>query len=252
MRRKIVVLGLFLFSICIVFFYFQPKWKVPDNIYSFIDIGTFHVPPQKIEVHQSSNFGQSFVPNFENLFMMSVFIPSQNLNKDQTLIFHLRCKPSEDQVASDQDLVTKVWKFREISIKKNNFYTVPTDKENMPQGFHFHFEFPVISDVKNQELYFYFESPDSKPGEGIQIGYWYPRQYYESLTFGAAYSNHQPIEGYLAFRTYHTWKGNFKTLVISVKNRLLTDRVFLIFYGILCVVIFLLLAAVWLKRRRSL
>jgi len=233
-KTKIIVLigHIFLASILIVLVISIMK-KVPNNIFCFLDIGTYGVPPESIEVNMSNTCGQSFVSNFDNLFMMSIFIPSQNLAKDGHLCFHLK-KNKDDQ----NDLVTLKWRINEIRFLSNNFYIAPPDREITDKGFHFHFQFPPIRNSKNKEFYFYFDSPGTRQGEGIKLGLWDNRQYYEALTKGTLYKNNKPINGFLAFRTYNTWIGNPSILMDEIKIRLLKDRPFLIFY---CASLFIIL-----------
>lgn len=221
--------------------------KTPDTLFCFLDIGTHHNPPEMIEVHASQTIGQSFVSHFDHLYRMSVFIPNQNLNRNQTLYFHLKNKQSPDT----RDLVTLTWKFHEIHPPKNDFYAVPIDAEIVKEGFHFSFQFPPIHDSKNKEYYVTFEAPNTPPKEGIQIGVWtkwHHSKYYEALTQGTLYKNHLSIEGALAFRTFHTFQGSLSQVVSDIKMLLLKDRAFLIIYvavlalTILALFIFILLA----------
>ena len=211
---------------------------VPKNIFSFQDIGTYRIPPQSVEVNEETTYGQSIVSNFNNLFMMTIFIPTQNLNKDRTLYFHLK-RNKEDSA----DLIKLKWKFNQISPKKNNFYLIPSEAEITKKGFHFCFQFPVIKNTKYQSLYFYFEAPDAKKGDGLKIGYWdkwYNQNYYEALTAGASHKNHAPMPGFLAFRTFHTVTARGTTLINEIKSRLLKDKAFLIVYVTCLALLFLL------------
>lgn len=233
--KVILFFGAFLI-ISISVFGWIIKDRIPNNIFCFLDIGTYQIPPKYVEINSSNIYGQSFVSNFDNLFMMSIFIPAQNLDKDKELHFHL--KKNKGDV---KDLVMMKWKFNQIHFKENNFYIIPPDRESGKEGFHFHFQFPPIKDAKNKYFYFYFESPEAKPGEGIKLGVWDNRQYYEALTKGEMLVNHRPVKGFLAFRTYNTWKGNPPLLMDEIKIRLLKDAPFLIFY---CASLFIILMGI--------
>lgn len=201
--------------------------RIPKNIFCFLDIGTYRVPQESIEVNSIVQLRQTFISNFNNLFMLSIFIPTQNLNKEQELIFRLR-----QAGPGGSDLVTLKWKYNQISFKKNNFYIVPPDRESVKEGFHFHFRFLPIRNSKNKEFSFSLESPDAKPGEGLKVGFWSNRRYYEALTQSELFINQKAIKGFVAFRTYHTWQGNPVVILSQIKSRLLKDRQFIIAYGI--------------------
>lgn len=220
------------------------KDKIPDNIFSFLDIGTYQIPPKYVEVNSSSIYGQSFVSNFDDLFMMSIFIPKQNAKEDAELYFHLKRNRDDNK-----DLVMLKWKFSQIHFLKNNFYVIPPDRETSEKGFHFHFQFPPIVDSKGKEFYFYFESPGARQGEGIKLGLWDNRDYYEALTSGRLYINHKPTKGFLAFRTYNTWNGTFSFLMDKIKMRLLNDRAFLVFYCISLLIIFSAVTTISIKTK---
>lgn len=223
--KVILSFGVFLI-ICAVAFVAIIKDRIPNNIFCFLDIGTYQIPPKYVEVNSSNAYGQSFVSNFDDLFMMSIFIPKQNAQEDAELYFHLKRNKDDDK-----DLVMLKWKFNQIHFLKNNFYIIPPDRETSEKGFHFHFQFPPIKDSKNKEFYFYFESPGTRQSEGIKLGLWDNRQYYEALTKGTLYKNNKPINGFLAFRTYNTWVGNPLILADEIRVRLLKDAPFLIFYS---------------------
>lgn len=241
--KKVSIIFLFLIIILIVFGMLI-KDKVPNNIFCFLDIGTYKIPPKSVEVNSSNVYGQSFASNFDNLFMMSIFIPVQNLDGEGELYFHLK-NNKDDKV----DLAVLKWRLDEIRFKENNFYIIPPDREVTEKGFHFHFQFPVIRGSKNKEFYFYFESPKTKAGEGIKLGVWDSIQYYESLTKGNVFINHKPAKGFLAFRTYNTWQGSTSVLINGIKDRLIKDKLFLVFYLASLFLILFGIAATYYKLR---
>ncbi len=217
------------------------KDKIPENIFSFVDIGTYAIPPESVEVNSANIYGQSFISNFNDLFMMSVFIPAQNLDSDKELYFHLKNNKNDKK-----DLIALKWKFSEIHFAENNFHVIPPDRELTDRGFHFHFQFPAIKDSRHKEFYFYFESPNTKPGKGIKLGAWLDRKYYEALTKGTMFINHRPHKGYLAFRTYNTSGGSLKDIFNEICLRFFSDRPFMIFYSCLIFVTFFGLLAIGL------
>ena len=223
-NKGIFLVVIFLLAALIAFMA-SIKGKIPENIFCFLDIGTYKIPPNSVEVNSSYAYGQTFLWNFDNLFMMSIFVPAQNLKDKGELSFHLK-KNKDD----DNDLVTLKWRFNQIRFLKNDFYIIPPDREITKKGFHFHFRFPPVKDSKNREFYFYFESPNTKAGDGIMLGVWDNIGYYEALKKGQMFVNQNSAKGFLAFRTYHTWQGDFKQIVKVVTARLLKDRAFLMFY----------------------
>lgn len=236
--KLIFLFGIFLIIIVLVFSVYV-KDKIPSNIFSFLDIGTYRVPPKAVEVNAFKNYGQTFVSNFDNLFMMSVFIPTQKLDRDGELFFHLRRGNG-----NDKDLVTLKWDYNQIRFAEKNFYVIPPDRESVKEGFHFHFQFPPIRDSKNEEFYFYFDSPNVKENEGIELGFWDDIDCYEALTKGMMHINHKPTKGFLAFRTYNAWDGSASLLINEIRFRLLKDKAFLIFYiGILLIVLLAMMIA---------
>lgn len=241
-NKAILLTGIFLIIILIAFGTLV-KNKMPNNIFCFLDIGTYRIPTGSIEVNSSNVYGQSFISNFDNLFMMSIFIPTQKLDRDGELYFRLR--RGND---NDKDLVVLKWDYNQIRFAEKNFYVIPPDRESVKEGFHFHFHFPPIRNSKNKEFYFYFESPDAKAGEGIKLGLWDNIIYYEALTKGQMYVNNKPIKGFLAFRTYNTWIGNFSDLIKEIKDRLFQDKQFLIFYSGFLLVILTSLILTFAKR----
>lgn len=233
-KTKIILIGSIFLVLSLIVLAMLIVKKVPNNIFCFLDIGTYGIPPKSVEINSSNTCGQSFISNFDNLFMMSVFIPSQNLAKDGHLYFHLKKNKNDES-----DLVVLKWRLNEIHFLSNNFYIVPPDRELTDRGFHFHFQFPVIKDSKNKKFYFYFESPDISPGRGIKLGFWDKRLYYEALTKGNMFINHKPIEGFLAFRTYNTWIENYEDVFNGIFLRFSKDIPFLVFYGCLLLIIFI-------------
>lgn len=223
-----------LIVICLAAFFVAIKDKVPAHMFSFIDIGTYKMPDSYIEVNASTAVGQSFRSHFDNLFMMSVFIPKQDLNRKGELYFHL--KGSKDE---KEDIAVIKWDCKDIVFKNRDFYTIPPDREISEKGFHFYFKFPVIKESKDRMFYFYFSSPSEKEGKGIRLGVWPKAKYYEALTEGQFFINNKPANGFLAFRAFNTWPGSVNLLFRDIKERFSTDRPFFIFYSLLLSVVLL-------------
>lgn len=233
-KNKPVFLPFVLFAIAaLLAFTALIKDRMPDNIFSFMDVGTHRIPPSLIEVNRQNSYGQSFVSNFNGLFMVSVFIPRQDMDKDGELVFHLRAND-----VNAPDLVRLSWKFRQIRFQDKSFYIIPPDRESTEEGFHFHFTFPPIWDSAGKEFYLYFESLNTASGNGIKLGVWDNSDYYEALTKGSMFHNGMPVRGFLAFRTYNTWQGNLSDVFQTAFLRLRQDLSFLYFYAALIISIF--------------
>lgn len=206
---------------------------LPFHPFCFLDIGSHRVPNDAIEIHRENHYGQTFTPNFDGLFMISIFIPKQQiLDPNEELHFYLN------------DIHLK-WKFSEIVPPKHFFYPLPPDSEVTEKGFHFSFQFPVIKETKEKELFFYFESTAPK-GKGIKMGLWKDRPYYEALT----QATHE--DGFLAFRTFHTLEGSFKEnfllAIHRIKVKLKKDLTFTIVYSILLIIVGSLYIKTYVKR----
>lgn len=246
-KNKFVLLFLCIFLVLTALvFIISFKDKIPDNIFSFVDIGTHMMPRSSVEVNSLNSYGQSFVSNFDNLYRMSIFIPSQDLNRRGELTFHLKNNKTDNE-----DLVTLKWKFNQIKFEEKSFYVIPPDRESSDEGFHFHFNFPVISESKNKKFYFFFESPDTKEGGGIKLGIWDRFNYYEGLSGGRAFINHRPIDGFLAFRTYNTWRGNLKKVFSRISARFKTDILFTLVYGCLLSIVLLGIIITGIRSKRN-
>ncbi len=224
MRFKIfVAIGLFILISCSLVIYLRAaKGGIPQNIFCLQDIGTHHIPIEFIEVNDGQTVGQTFVPNFPNLFKIAVFVAVDDIEPAGTIRFHLR------QVGSVEDIFFQEWKLGQIHRQKNSFYVIPPDPFTK-KGFHYHIQFPPIYDSAGKEYYFYFESPNVPIGKGIKLGMWRAR-YYEALRSGTRYINHRGLDYFISFRTFNTWIGNDAALFKEIRARLSKDMSFTIFY----------------------
>jgi len=65
---------------------------------------------------------------------------------------------------------------------------------------HWHaFTFPPILHSQNRQFYFHLEAPEAYPGNAISV--WMSTS--DVYTTGMAHSDHEPIQGDLAFRTFY-------------------------------------------------
>ncbi|MDP1853061.1 MAG: hypothetical protein Q8L26_02485 [Candidatus Omnitrophota bacterium] len=240
-KLKILLLSaLFLLIILAIFLIFPfLRGKLSQEPLYFSDIGSYNIPPDAIEVNVNNSYGQSFMPNFDNLFMVSIFIKKQELDNSKELFFHLKKNKSDKD-----DLVRIGWRYDQIRYNENSFYLAHPQPDPKKEGFHFYFQFPPISDSKGKEFYFYFDSPQAEAGGGIKIGAWDKRQDYPALVGGSRYLNHAPEKGFIAFMTYHTWRGGPKDLFRQIAARISKDAVFMNFYACLLLINFIGILAI--------
>lgn len=220
--KGIIILIVVIMLAVAIFFIKAVIVRIPANIFCFLDIGTHRIPQEYIEVNESQVVGQSFIPNFSNLFKISVFLVNENVLPEGKLYFHLREKNAK------KDLYFKELNLSEIRLQRNDFYIVPPEPHTK-NGFHYHIRLPIINDSYLKDYYFYFESPGVPPGKGIKLGIWKTR-YYEALRGGRAFINQQPADCFLAFRTFNTWQGKPSDVFRQIKARLSQDRKFSVFY----------------------
>lgn len=225
MRSKTIVkTALSFLAVCLILLFGRAIFAgLPGNIFCFQDVGTHRVPSEFIEVNDKQSVGQSFMSNFAGLFKVAVFVSKNEADPDSAVCFHLRKK------GGNEDIFFQEWKLSEINPPKNDFYIIPEDPFTA-NGFHYHIQFPVINESKDQEFYFYLESPGVKSGRGIKVGIW-KTKYYEALRSGSMYINQRPSDYFVAFRTFNTWLGTSESLINDVKERLLKDKPFVVFYA---------------------
>lgn len=184
------------------------------------------------EIYGPFTVGQAFESHFSGLRHIDVFVYAEKERRPQTVIFHLRDNP-----AAELDLVT-----------------IRVDGSDLPaKGFHpFTFE-PIPSSV-NKSYYFYLEAPDASQEDGIKLGYTtndYFRGYVNFFggdILGSRYENHQPTDGYLAFRTYNLIREDLQRVVRDATARFAEDVPFFGVYSLVLVVIVVLLVGTFLGR----
>lgn len=216
--------------------------RAGKGILYFADIGTYNVPDAGIEVNRDSSVGQSFVSNFDNLMMISVYVPPQKQPVSGRLYFHL------GQKGDTPDPVTASWTYDQIRPQEKSFYVVHPARASASDGFHFHISFPVIKEARNKEFYFYFTSPDALKGEGIKLGFWDIKGDYNALKNGRAYINAIPVDGYMAFRTFNTFIYGRREIFSGIKARLAEDINFIRFWSYAAILAALALAGTYIGK----
>ena len=204
--------------------------KAPKNLFCALDIGTHRIPLEMIDLFGQDTIGQTFKPNFDNLFKISVFISTKGATPDARVVFHLR------RADKREDIFRKELTVSELRPQRNNFYLIGPDPV-AAEGFHYHIQFSPVTGIKDKKLYFYFELLDKKASGPVRLGIW-RSNYYESLREGELMINHAPQKGsFLAFRTYNTWNKDIKDVIRQIKARLLIDKAFFVFYAALLLLI---------------
>ena len=218
--------------------------RLPKTMMSFIDIGTHHAPPSFVEVHKTHVYKQTFVPHYDELTGVSVFISNQALEKDDEIIFEIETPSALRRIVTPM---------RDIRPLRHDFFAIPPDAEITSAGFHYHLRFDSIHKAKNKIFALRIKAPKTPRGKGLKVGAW-PRGnnhgYYEALTNGSLYQNHHLLSGALAFRTYHTFTQSFTTTFNQIKSRLLQDKAFLIVYAACLALLFLLIMKNAVSARR--
>lgn len=193
--KKLVFLLLVLVLICVI--------SVSGGI-DIRDISqTKHNTPLG-EIYGSTMVGQTFASRQSNLNAIEINMATYMRTNTHDVTFHLRTSPSSMDIAT-----TKV---NAIKIADNQYHR---------------FSFPPISDSEDKLYYFFIESPDSVPGNAITI--WHSTE--DVYKEGSAYKDHKPIEGDLAFKTYH--KSDISKVMSYFLHRMQQDKPFFIFYFLL-------------------
>jgi hypothetical protein len=136
---------------------------------------TFDRPWGKI--HGAKRVGQSFLSRQKNLCRIDLLMATYQQENSGELILHLRDDPTStvDLVAASVDMA---------DVMEDTWQT---------------FTFPPILESQNRQFYFYLEAPSALPGNAVSV--WTTTS--DGYAGGSAYSDHQPIRGDLAFRTFY-------------------------------------------------
>jgi len=129
------------------------------------------------EIHGSITIGQLFIAPYDGLYRIDMLMATYARENTHDVIFHLRNGPQ-----AEGDLVKITVNTREIE-----------DNRHRP------FIFAPIRDSAGKSYYFFFDSPDSEPGDAITVWGTIKNLYPE----GRAFRNHQAGGGDLVFLTYY-------------------------------------------------
>ena len=129
------------------------------------------------EICGEKRVGQSFLSRQKNLCRIDLIMATHKRENSGRLILHLRDDPT-----SSMDLATAAVDMGDI----------------MESAWHA-FTFPPILHSQDRQFYFCLEAPEVPLGSAVSV--WMSTS--DVYADGTAYSNHQPIQGDLAFRTFY-------------------------------------------------
>ena len=129
------------------------------------------------EICDEKRVGQSFQSRQKNLCRIDLIMATHKRENSGQLVLHLRDDPT-----SSVDLATASVDMGDI----------------MESAWHA-FTFPPILRSQDRQFYFYLAAPDVLLGSAVSV--WMSTS--DVYADGAAYSDHQPIQGDLAFRTFY-------------------------------------------------
>jgi len=152
-------------------------------------------------IHGEKRVGQSFLSRQRNLYRIDLLMATRQQENSGQLILHLRDGPN-----SSEDLAT-------ASVDVSNVMD-----ENWQA-----FIFAPILNSQDRQFYFYLEAPEALADNAVSV--WMSTS--DVYADGTAYSDHQPIQGDLAFRSFYlrgTW-GNLGKLGETHEDSSLMNRV---------------------------
>ena len=129
------------------------------------------------EVCGEKRVGQSFLSREKNLYRIDLLMATHNRESSGQLILHLRDDPT-----STVDLAK-----------------ASVDMGDIMEGNWHAFTFPPILHSQNRQFYFHLEAPEAFTNNAVSV--WMSTS--DVYADGTAYSDHQPIQGDLAFRTFY-------------------------------------------------
>lgn len=130
------------------------------------------------EIHGSMTIGQTFTAPYDGLYRIDVLMATYGRENTEDVIFHLLRSNRE----SEGDLVQISINGREI--EDNQFHSLT---------------FNPIGDSEGKSYYYYFDSPESVPGDAVTV--WGTTK--DLYAGGRAFRNHRPGQGDLTFLTYY-------------------------------------------------
>lgn len=191
--------------------------KSHDIMHNLIiqDIVQWRAPESKsIEIAGSASVGQTISPDCNGLCRIDVFIMKTTNTMPTNLYWFVRNSPDS----------------------KNNLASgiIPT-KELPPRGYA-SMLFSPLTYNKFTSFYFYLENPDAKPGEGVYAAYSL-KNFTHSRLIGNRYENGALKEGNLTIETYCAINQSILEVIIEIKNRLGSSKIFNFVYILILLII---------------
>ncbi len=148
------------------------------------------------EIRGPITIGQTFTAPYNGLYRIDVLMATYARENTKDVIFHLRSDRE-----SESDLFQININGREI--EDDRFRS---------------FRFSPIGDSEGKSYYFFFDSPESVPGDAVTV--WGTTK--DTYAEGQAFRNHRPGQGDLTFLTYY--KPGFMEKVSILLDRLAQNK----------------------------
>ncbi len=168
--------------------------------------------------------------------MIALFVPNQFL---PTEACHFSVEDETGKPITHAQLNTQT-----LIPPHHSFYALPPEAEITNSGFYMYIPFPPIQDSKDKLFSIKLECAS----QDLKIGARLHQKYYEGLSEGQLFMNHQPISGHLAFRTFHTFDDSLIEILTTIGQRISQDKGFLILYCFLILIVLCSLLLLWLKK----
>lgn len=160
-------------------------WLVGLTIVVITSLNGLSVPPWgnpsgnelSPEVAGDTRVGQRFVAPLSGLERIDVWFKRLSATEGNRVFFHLKV---------GEAAAGEVW-------------TAVMDSGDIRDGIPHRFEFPRIADSQGRTFYFYFESPESQPGDAIAVHYGSQAM----LEGASAFVDDMPLGGNLRFQTFY-------------------------------------------------
>lgn len=140
------------------------------------------------ELYGDIHYGQSFVASYPNLHRIDVVMSTYGRRNTRDVVFHLK-----EGLDIRADVASVTFNAGDVGDEAWQSFT-----------------FPALSDSAGQAYYFYFESPESEPGDAVSV----MGREGDPYASGQAYINGQPFPGDMAFRVYYRMSPRQKIDVV--------------------------------------
>jgi len=204
---------------------FPKKVILPNSFFSFHNFRASSEPDGYINIYGSHTVGQEAVMNFPSLCRLGFLIRKDKIT-DKNLILHVR-----RSIQDKKDML--VLRAKKSDLFDNYYPFLLPEIITGPRTSVFYFQFKPLTYPDKNKIYFWLESPDSTAEDGIKIAY-YKNKYWRGYVGGPSYLDGAVWDKYLAFHTYHCWNGDFSGIFKDIKDKIIKDIGFFVFYLALC------------------